>query len=39
MELLRRIGERFLYSHLFLGLCAAAITHLVFQELFLVRLP
>lgn len=24
MELLKRIGERFLYSHLFLGLCAAA---------------
>jgi len=34
MELLKRIGERFLYSHLFLGLCAASMvqsTRLLFQ--------
>ena len=35
----RRLTQRAVVKALVIGLCAAAITHLVFQELFLVRLP
>jgi hypothetical protein len=35
----RRLTQRAVVKALVIGLCAAVITHLVFQELFLVRLP
>ena len=35
----RRLGVRAVVVALVIGLCASIVTHLVFQELFLVRLP